>query len=334
MYYDPKLKATTLDLLLSFAYTNDVQIGGPKWAKAMSDKTSRDGNCWLCGKYRLLTEEHVPPKAAFNKYPLLLEEVSKRTQETGILVWEQGSIRQRGFTVRSLCASCNSTAGTRFAPPYIEFVKTVAERVANITVRHQLTIQKIKKPQLILKQVIQQFVTTNGSTFVQANQWVRPFLKKDSKAILPPDVFVYLFATNTPSIRTTGISGHVYADRSQFHIVSEFTFWPIGTVMSFGELPLAELAPIHQWCKLPYQSKQTADITLCVNPTESTLPVDFRSKDQIESNRFTRATSSPKESLVSEMGEQVSIRSGKGSDDNYIFTAHPSQVDLMRKQKE
>jgi hypothetical protein len=300
----------------------------------MYERGSAEGNCWLCQRYGELSEEHVPPRAAFNSHPILLEEVSRRTRETGTLTWEAGEPRQRGFTVRSLCGRCNSLAGQRYAPPYIEFLKVVAERVGDVRVRHQLTIQKVRKPQLILKQVIHQFVTTNGPTFARADEWVRPFLRVEGDAVLPSEIHVYMFATNNPSVRTTGISGHIYADLNRVNIVSEFTFWPIGTVMSYGELQLEELAPIHQWCKFAYKSNETTDITLCVNPTASSLPVDFRSRDQMNADQSRQATSVPKPGLLDEMGELVAKRAGREKDENYILTSHPSQIDLIRKSEQ
>ena len=36
----------------------------------MSSKDKRIGLCRLCGNNRPLTFEHLPPKAAFNRYPV------------------------------------------------------------------------------------------------------------------------------------------------------------------------------------------------------------------------------------------------------------------------
>lgn len=288
-----------------------------------------EGNCWLCGKHGPLTLEHIPPHAAFNEHPLLLQRVSERSKETGVLTWERGRLHQRGLASRSLCARCNNRAGQRFAPPYIQLIKTVAERVGSIQVRHFMTVQKIKKPQLILRQIIQQFVTANGPTFVDANDWVRPFLQPESRTLLPPDVCVYLFATNRAAARTTGISGHVYAGKNQVRIVSEFTFWPLGTVLSYGELPDQDLTPIHHWCRLPYKSNETADVTLCVNATDSTLPIDFRSEAEMIKARTAQAEVPVSESSLLELKDLVLKRAGKSGEDEFIYTAHPSQANLL-----
>jgi hypothetical protein len=240
---------------------------------------------------------------------------------------------KNGFAISSLCAKCNNKAGSKYAPVYIEFIKRVAERIGDVRVRHNLQIQKVRKPRLLLKQVIHQFVTTNGATFCEVNPWVRPFLKSEDDGSLPDDVFIYLFGSNTQSMKTTGITSHVHVGSSRVRVVSEFTFWPLGTVMSFGELDDPALAPIHQWSRIRASSNQTVDISLCINPTASALPVDFRTREEINSTMNVEATSSPDDDSLREMSKQVLRRGGKAGFDSFIYTAHPSQVDLIRRRK-
>jgi hypothetical protein len=295
----------------------------------VSSDQPRQGYCWLCSTFGDLTEEHIPPHSAFNECPLLLRAISERSRETGTLTWDSGRLHQRGLSVRSLCASCNSRAGRRFAPSYIRLVKTIAERVGNIREQHQLTIQRIEKPALLLRQVVQQFVTANGATFVQANPWVRTFLRPELRQNLPDDVFIYLFATNRPCARMTGMSGHVYAGKNQVRVVSEFTFWPVGTVLSYGDLADKRLAAIHHWSSIPHTSNQTADVTLTVNPVNSALPIDFRGEDEVLKDRAGEATKAPSESALTELQREVFKRGGYTSEKDFIFTAHPSQVKIF-----
>ncbi len=294
------------------------------------NEKQQEGKCWLCGEHGPLTLEHIPPHVAFNQHPLLLRQISERSVETGVLSWDQGRQYRKGFAVRSLCGRCNNRAGQRFAPPYIEFIKTVAERIGSTRLRHRLTIQKIRKPQLILKQVIQQFVTANGSTFVEANPWMRRFLQPETSAKLPPEICVYLFATNMSVARTTGISGHVQAGPNHVRIVSEFTYWPVGTVLSYGELPNEELAPIHHWARLPYKGNETRDLTLTVNAAASALPIDFRTTSEILKDRGQPVSILPSESSLESMRAEVLRRSGSPDQQGFVYTASPEQVELFR----
>jgi len=49
-----------------------------------------------------------------------------------------------------------------------------------------------------------QFVSANGPGFVKANDWVAPFILDNKTRNLPPNVAVYLYATNRPGGRSTG----------------------------------------------------------------------------------------------------------------------------------
>ena len=93
-----------------------------------------------------------------------------------------------------------------------------------------------------------QFVTANGPGFVRANEWVAPFIRSRTNTIIPKDVGIYLFASNRRGMRKTGVSGHIDLNTSSDKkTVAEFTFWPLGTIISFGELTDNRLTPIHRW---------------------------------------------------------------------------------------
>lgn len=299
----------------------------------MPDSEITEGKCWLCGEHGRLSREHIPPCKAFNEYPLLLQKISEKSREVGSLIWEQGNRYEKGMIVRSLCGRCNSRAGSKFAPAYIQFVKTIAERIGDIRLRHKLTIQGITKPQLILKQILHQFVSANGSTFAAANPWVRPLLRSETTYELPPDVYMYVFATNMGGGRSTGISSHVSVTDKRVRVVSEFTFWPLGTVLSFGEINHDALTPIHHWSKYPHKANERVDITLCANPIASAYPIDFRDAEQILSERNNQADGTVDESTMLELQNQVFARTGNSARDSFVYSAHPSQVNLLAKKK-
>jgi hypothetical protein len=172
-----------------------------------------------------------------------------------------------------------------------------------------------------------QFVSANGESFVNANPWIREFLLARRANPIPEDVFVYLFATQTRGFRTSGVSGHVLIEKGQYRVVSEFTHWPLGTVLSFTDLSDEPLLPITKWSEIPFNSKQTVDITLPVNPIESELPIDFRDALDIYIDMGKKASVLPDEQLVRRMTEETERRGGH-SRDEAILTASPALVAL------
>jgi hypothetical protein len=68
-----------------------------------------------------------------------------------------------------------------------------------------------------------------------------------------------LFAVKSQAIKTTGVSLHVTAGSNQIRVLSEFTFYPLGTVLSWGEIQHDGLTPIRRWNEdFSFSSKQTA----------------------------------------------------------------------------
>lgn len=89
-------------------------------------------NCRICGEYRELTFEHVPPETVFNKGTvrnISLDVVIEDTMKKDKLPWEinygKGKIQQRGGGGFYLCGDCNSCTGQWYVPGYSKFVHAI-----------------------------------------------------------------------------------------------------------------------------------------------------------------------------------------------------------------
>jgi len=284
-----------------------------------------EGYCWLCGKFGKLTKEHIPPEKAFNGCPLLLLKINEQNRE---VEWIHRASYQRGLCFRSLCERCNNKYGSIYGEAYVNLVRRVAEQIGDVPYFHHISITGGKRPLAILKQVMLQFVTANGAAFVKANAWVAPFIRDRTKTEIPRDVNIYLFASNMRSCRKSGVSGHVI--ERQTNIVSEFTFWPLGTLMSFGgELSDKRLTPIRDWAQYPFNYTGKVDLHLCVNPIASNYPVDFRTSAEIERQSTQEIdTKAPSADDTREMMKKA-IRVS-GDEDGWVYSGHPNTIDKLR----
>jgi hypothetical protein len=224
---------------------------------------------------------HFLQASAYTDFPLLFEKVVERSRQTGVMEWG-AERKQRGLYFRSLCKKCNNQYGRLYGGAYVDLVKRIAERIGDVREFHKLSLLGVKRPLAILKQVMLQFVTANGANFVRSNPWVAPFIRSRDKTDFPKDVYVYLFAFNASMSRKSGVSSHIDLGKNKTHIISEFTFWPLGTVMSFaGELSDDRLTPVHQW-SYPFDYSGSVDLNLSVNPVASPYTLDFRTVSQVE----------------------------------------------------
>jgi len=191
-----------------------------------------------------------------------------------------------------------------------------------------LSLTRVRNPQLILRQVVFQFVTANGARFVDANPWVKELLLERKGCTLPSDVHIYLFAIHGKLLKTSGISGHVV--KNAIRVLSEFTFWPLGTVLSWGELDEPGLTDIRDWAELPFNSGKKLDLQLIVKPCSSPFPADFRLRSQIMFSASVQEAPEVDESLVEEMQRLVRLRSG-AEQDEFCLTAHPAQAMRLKQ---
>jgi len=285
-----------------------------------------EGHCWLCNRYGKLTREHIPPESAFNDCPLLLMKVDERSSKTGLLEWTSSQDFQRGLYFRSLCQGCNNRYGSKYGGAYVDLVRRIAERIGDIRECHRTSILGIKRPLAILKQVMLQFVTANGPNFVRTNEWVAPFIRNRLNTAIPRDIAIYVFASNARTSRNSGVSAHI--DTKGTHVVSEFTFWPLGTVISFqGELTDDRLTPIHQWAQYPFDFSGLVDLHLCVNPINTAYPVDFRTESQVKSGATSQEEPSAglfREEDLRDMTEKAAKISGEEEKESWIYSGHPS----------
>lgn len=103
--------------------------------------------------------------------------------------------------------------------------------------------------------------------------------------------------------------------------MAEFTFWPLGTVLSFGEeLNDPRLVPIHHWSQYEYGYQGTVDLLLTVNPVATAYPLDFRNRGQVR--REAQDTLPPplaSRSAVEELAKRVTERSGEANKESWRF---------------
>ncbi len=93
----------------------------------MSQRQHRFGKCALCTEERVLSEDHIPPRSAFNDCQSFLLKVEEASADHGELRWRRERSSQRGVVYDSLCADCNNRLG-RYNRAYVDLAKSIAEK--------------------------------------------------------------------------------------------------------------------------------------------------------------------------------------------------------------
>jgi hypothetical protein len=163
----------------------------------------------------------------------------------------------------------------------VRFIRDIAERVDRAPIGETIQVQ-VEYPLRILKAILQCFVSANGKAFVENNIWIRRFLLDSKNRDWDPLAHLYIYATPVHVGRQTGLSGMVNVVSGEYKIMSEFTFWPLGSILTYMPFDHLPLTPIHQWAKVfTYQDRGLKCVSLPVNVIATAFPIDFRSAEQV-----------------------------------------------------
>jgi hypothetical protein len=243
------------------------------------------GTCHICGEHKKLSFEHVPPKAAFNRFPILRSSFEKIAMSEN-LDELQGKVQQRGSGAYTLCEKCNSDTGAWYADAYARWAEQAMRLLMAARGRPSLEYPFHLHPLRVLKQVVCMFFSVNNPLFQKANpNLVRFVLNRDSQQF-PPGVRIYAFYTFSNRMRSSGASGMVRgmgSGNSVLHAFSEIAFAPFGFVMTLGDTspPQPHFLDISSFAQFGYRDWRAGiSIKLPVMPIYTAFPGDYRTRSQ------------------------------------------------------
>jgi len=96
------------------------------------------GICHICGEYKKLTYEHIPPEAAFNnqrrKMSTVEELMNDKTDNRA--PWDIEGLRykqfQQGTGFFTLCDKCNNYTGAKYGNTYADFIRSLGTEIMKI----------------------------------------------------------------------------------------------------------------------------------------------------------------------------------------------------------
>lgn len=256
------------------------------------------GVCRLCGKYRQLTFEHVPPKSAFNSTAVKVipfEEGSKTiTGENGRLPWDveglKFKITQKGNGDYYLCKKCNNDTGSWYMTEYVNFVKILHSMIQQENIvsgnYYSFTLKDIR-PLCVFKAIMVMFCDINFNCF--GDDTLRQFLlNKESKDIDLNKYSLYMNLTTSKMRRNQGCCVLKLSDIEEPIALSEISNYPISFTLYIDKPK--EFNPVglnlNHFANYNYTTKVNVDFynIPCVD-FNSFLPGDFRTKEEIQNAR-------------------------------------------------
>lgn len=239
---------------------------------------ARIGTCQICGAWTNLTFEHVPPKSAFNRYPVLcpksedvLKALSGGAPDPG-----KGHISQKGVGGYTLCGPCNNKTGHWYGEGFVDWARQGLCVLDNVTKAPSLYYLFHIFPLRVLKQIACMFFSVAGPGFQSAQpELVRFVLNKEARH-LPHGYRVFLCLNNSPFHRLVGVSARLNTKTGINRIFAEVAFPPFAYVLSLSSPPPdSRLVDISHFGEYAYNDRKDVPLRLPLLPVETALPGSY-----------------------------------------------------------
>lgn len=237
------------------------------------------GICRICKKKTELSFEHIPPKAAFNKYTKFrsvpyLEYVQNSHRED---YKPTAKLQQGGVGDYCLCRNCNSFLGTNYVPDYFRMAQVGKSIFQNKDFQKaKFTTMEIS-PLKLLKQAIAMFVCMNEPNFTDEYPELLNFIKNPKENSLPDKFRVFMYLNHSGQIRKlTMMYTNIYG------LINELAFPPLGFVLSIDSEATFPLTEITHFKNIDIDYRGNVNYVLLNLPTHLPFPVDYRTLEEID----------------------------------------------------
>lgn len=233
------------------------------------------GTCCICGQEADLTFEHIPPRAAFNRFNLRMYDFF------GYLFHNNSRYKaaQKGAGKFSLCSSCNNLTGEWYGAAYAEFASqgmAYYHRQSQGLLKVPYTIYPLR----VLKQIISCFASVNGPLWCQQNPTIKKFLLDPRERSFPPEIDIRMYMQEKGRIKFDGIAGQMNVQTGEHFVGSEWGYPPFSYIYvcdkSYTNFRvLNELYPVLNFLQYDYDDRVTVYLNIPRKPCNPTI-LDFR----------------------------------------------------------
>jgi hypothetical protein len=245
----------------------------------MARRKMQNGICRICKKKTELSFEHIPPKAAFNKYTRFrsvpyLEYVQNSHRED---YKPTAKLQQGGVGDYCLCRNCNSFLGNNYVPDYFKMAQVGKAIFQDKNFEKAIFTTVEISPLRLLKQALAMFVCMNEPEFTDENPELLHFLKNPKEQNLPDKFRVFMYLNHAGQIRKlTTMYTNIYG------LVNELAFPPLGFVLSVNSNNSFPLTEITHFKNIDSEYRGDVNFELLNHPTHLPFPIDYRTNEEIE----------------------------------------------------
>ena len=197
------------------------------------------GVCHICGQYKKLSYEHIPPKGSFN--PLhqrlyTLDALANVPPTRNLPPWDTSGLQyksfQKGTGGFTLCEDCNSFTGSKYGEAYSDIVRGIGQelmKIPNDKQKYGVTIH-IERANLLafFKQIISIFCSINT---IEIGKYFKEFLLDENSTAFNKEYRVFIFLHTGKVIRFVPFQVQENIETRDTYFFSEISTFPVGFIL-------------------------------------------------------------------------------------------------------
>lgn len=247
---------------------------------AAIEAAGNEDACHVCGAGEL-TDEHTPSRRAGNNRPVFRGALDyDATVAAGEVAWTLEKL-QRGATMQTVCGKCNNSSGRWYNPAYIRVSERCRPLATPENAGHICAVEFTGHPQRVAKQALTTLIATSQSGITATFPHLRQLLlDAEERGVLTP-LRLGLFLRANDAGRTTGITGNVDRARRAGRLVAEFSFWPLGWVLTFDGQPFPGTVDVSNWTEYGFHERIDLAVDIPCQWAIGPYAGDFRRPEEI-----------------------------------------------------
>lgn len=234
--------------------------------------------CRICGSTQNLSLEHTPSKAAYNKKSFLEFSVSHPLMQ--FLKWKARKV-QGGSKSKTLCKLCNNNTGSWYNPEYVKLARTCSSLAKPRNANKIMSVRTCFSPSRVIRQALTNICSVSQLGLCKNYTHLKNYLLNRVQTIELQPLKVGLFINIANTGRSSGVTLFVDARRKIARLMAEFSFWPLGWILTFDDLPYSGTLDVTSWASYGIDEELELTLDIPCQWAVSPYPGDFRSPAEI-----------------------------------------------------
>lgn len=251
-------------------------------------KKEHEGFCRLCGQYKKLSFEHIPPRSAFNDQQRVFQTMQDFVSGRGY------SKFRGGIGKYSICEACNNRTGAWYGVAFADWARQGLEWLDKIESNTLFDLPYYIKPLNVIKQIIVMALAMSPENTVPFESELAGFVLNREQKYLPPKekVYVYFNQDGHPRFASGAVIMNTKTGSGAF-VRAEISLRPFGYCVCSPVRKTKLLASSQGLCDISWFSEFDYNVwtevylRLPLLETHEPFPLDYRTKTEIE-EEFTR----------------------------------------------